>query len=91
MAEKGGLQVELMRGTDTILLVDDEETVLSGDSIDGQAKEILERGCDGFIQKPFDIEALSQEIREISNTEDEKETKDVSWQRSWSWTLMMES
>ena len=37
----------------------------SGYSIDGQASEILERGCDGFIQKPFSIKALSQKIREI--------------------------
>ena len=37
----------------------------SGYSIDGQATEILERGCDGFIQKPFNIRQLSQRIREI--------------------------
>jgi two-component system cell cycle sensor histidine kinase/response regulator CckA len=37
----------------------------SGYSIDGQAKEILERGCDGFIQKPFSMNQLSQTIREI--------------------------
>jgi signal transduction histidine kinase/CheY-like chemotaxis protein len=37
----------------------------SGYSIDGQATEILERGCDGFIQKPFKIKDLSQEIRDI--------------------------
>jgi two-component system cell cycle sensor histidine kinase/response regulator CckA len=37
----------------------------SGYTIDGQAKEILERGCDGFIQKPFDMEELSVKIREI--------------------------
>jgi len=37
----------------------------SGYSIDGKAKEILERGCDGFIQKPFTVEELSQKIREI--------------------------
>jgi len=35
----------------------------SGYGIDGQATEILERGCDGFIQKPFNIEQLSQSIR----------------------------
>ena len=27
----------------------------SGYSIEGQATEILNRGCDGFIQKPFNI------------------------------------
>jgi PAS domain S-box-containing protein len=37
----------------------------SGYSIDGQATEILKRGCNGFIQKPFNIEELSQKLREI--------------------------
>ncbi len=37
----------------------------SGYSIDGRATEILEGGCDGFIQKPFDIKDLSEKIREI--------------------------
>jgi len=37
----------------------------SGYSIDGQASEILERGCDGFIQKPFNIKELSGKIREV--------------------------
>ena len=37
----------------------------SGYSIDGQASEILERGCDGFIQKPFTMEVLSKRIREV--------------------------
>jgi len=37
----------------------------SGYSIDGQATEILKRGCNGFIQKPFSIKELSQGIREI--------------------------
>jgi two-component system cell cycle sensor histidine kinase/response regulator CckA len=130
--ENDDLQIELMRGTETILLVDDEDTVLkvgsallkklgyelvearsgeeaiekygankatialvildmimpemsggsvydrlkelnpdvkvllsSGYSIDGQAKDILERGCDGFIQKPFDIKDLSVTIRQL--------------------------
>lgn len=37
----------------------------SGYSLSGQASEILNRGCDGFIQKPFKIEQLSVKIREI--------------------------
>ncbi len=37
----------------------------SGYSIDGEATEILERGCDGFIQKPFNMKRLSQSIRKI--------------------------
>jgi len=37
----------------------------SGYSINGQATEILERGCSGFIQKPFSMEELSQSIRKV--------------------------
>jgi two-component system, cell cycle sensor histidine kinase and response regulator CckA len=37
----------------------------SGYSINGQAHEILKRGCDGFIQKPFNIYELSRKLREI--------------------------
>jgi two-component system, cell cycle sensor histidine kinase and response regulator CckA len=37
----------------------------SGYSVDGQAKEILDRGCSGFIQKPFTMLTLSQKIQEI--------------------------
>ena len=37
----------------------------SGYSINGHAEKILSRGCDGFIQKPFDIKHLSLEIRKI--------------------------
>jgi DNA-binding NarL/FixJ family response regulator len=39
--------------------------LLSGYSIDGQATEILRRGCDGFIQKPFNMKELSRSIREV--------------------------
>jgi len=37
----------------------------SGYSINGQATEIMERGCNGFIQKPFNMRELSQKVREI--------------------------
>jgi two-component system, cell cycle sensor histidine kinase and response regulator CckA len=37
----------------------------SGYSINGQATEILNRGCNGFIQKPFNLQNLSQNIRSI--------------------------
>jgi signal transduction histidine kinase len=37
----------------------------SGYNIDGKASELLERGCNGFIQKPFGMKQLSQKIREI--------------------------
>jgi two-component system cell cycle sensor histidine kinase/response regulator CckA len=37
----------------------------SGYSIDGEASQIMARGCNGFIQKPFGIRELSQKIREV--------------------------
>jgi len=37
----------------------------SGYSINGQAAKILERGCDGFIQKPFNLNQLSEKIQGI--------------------------
>lgn len=35
----------------------------SGYSIEGEAREILKRGCRGFIQKPFTISELSAKLR----------------------------
>jgi CheY-like chemotaxis protein len=37
----------------------------SGYSINGQAADILRRGCEGFIQKPFNMEEFSNKIRGI--------------------------
>jgi PAS domain S-box-containing protein len=37
----------------------------SGYSIDDQASEILERGCDDFIQKPFSLKAMADTIAGI--------------------------
>jgi len=42
----------------------------SGYAINGQATEIMERGCNGFIQKPFNIFELSQKIRTILDKAD---------------------
>ena len=39
----------------------------SGYSINGQATEILDRGCNGFIQKPFKMIELSQKLKGILN------------------------
>ncbi|MDY6954991.1 MAG: response regulator, partial [Thermodesulfobacteriota bacterium] len=36
----------------------------TGYSMDGQAAEILQRGCDAFIQKPFGLEELSKKLRQ---------------------------
>jgi PAS domain S-box-containing protein len=41
----------------------------SGFSIDGEASEILERGCNSFIQKPFTMKELSGEIGAILRKE----------------------
>ena len=62
MPEMGGGEVY-----DRIKEIDPDIKVLlsSGYSIDDQAKEILERGCDSFIQKPFNMKRLSQMLREI--------------------------
>jgi len=37
----------------------------SGYSLEGQAKRIMERGCDGFIQKPFNLQALADKLSEL--------------------------
>jgi CheY-like chemotaxis protein len=37
----------------------------SGYSADGDASVIIERGCDGFIQKPFNMAALSSKLKEL--------------------------
>ena len=59
-----------MSGSDTydrIKKIDPKVKVLlsSGYSINGQATEIMDRGCNGFIQKPFKMNELSQKLREI--------------------------
>jgi DNA-binding NarL/FixJ family response regulator len=52
---------------DSLRKIDSEVKVLlsSGYSLSGQASEILDRGCNGFIQKPFNMRTLSQKIREV--------------------------
>ena len=37
----------------------------SGYSLSGEASRILSRGCNGFIQKPFNMEDFSRKIREV--------------------------
>jgi CheY-like chemotaxis protein len=62
MPDKGGGEVY-----DRMKEINPDVKVLlsSGYSINGQAAEILERGCNGFIQKPFNIKEISARIREI--------------------------
>jgi len=64
MPDMGGSEVY-----DKIKAIDPEVKVLlsSGYSVEGQATEILKRGCNSFIQKPFNLESLSGKIREVLN------------------------
>jgi two-component system cell cycle sensor histidine kinase/response regulator CckA len=41
----------------------------SGYSLEGQANDIMQRGCNGFIQKPFNLSELSQKIRKVLDGE----------------------
>lgn len=49
---------------DAIRAANPEAKILlsSGYSLDGQAGDIMNRGCDGFIQKPFDLKKLARKI-----------------------------
>jgi len=61
----GGEAYDILRQEDTGVRV----LLSSGYSIDGQASKILDRGCDGFIQKPFKVKELSGKIRQILDNE----------------------
>ena len=37
----------------------------SGYSLNGQAQSIMDRGCNGFLQKPFNLEELASKVREV--------------------------
>jgi two-component system, cell cycle sensor histidine kinase and response regulator CckA len=37
----------------------------SGYSINGEARGIMDKGCNGFLQKPFQFEELSSKVREV--------------------------
>jgi two-component system, cell cycle sensor histidine kinase and response regulator CckA len=52
---------------DQIRQIDPDVKVLlsSGYSIDGEAANILQRGCDGFIQKPFSLTELSRKVEVV--------------------------
>jgi two-component system, cell cycle sensor histidine kinase and response regulator CckA len=57
----GGETFDRLREIDTGIKV----LLSSGYSLDGEAGEIMKRGCDGFIQKPFKLVKLSRKLREI--------------------------
>ena len=57
----GGETYERMRDIDAGVNV----LLSSGYSMNSQVKEILDRGCNGFIQKPFSLKDLSVKVREL--------------------------
>jgi len=59
----GGETFDRLRGIDPKIGV----LLSSGYSIDSQASEILARGCDDFIQKPYDLPGLSRKLRTITS------------------------
>lgn len=56
----GGETFDRMKALDEAVKV----LLSSGYSINGQAKEIMDRGCRGFIQKPFSLNDLSIKVQE---------------------------
>jgi PAS domain S-box-containing protein len=44
----------------------------SGYSIGGEAEDLLERGCRGFIQKPFTLADLSERVRQVLDADESK-------------------
>ena len=57
----GGVTFERIKGINPNVKI----LLSSGYSVDGQASELLQRGCNGFIQKPFNIKELSKKIRDV--------------------------
>jgi len=57
----GGRLFELIKGQDPSVKV----LLASGYSMEGQVAATIQKGCNGFIQKPFGLEKLSKEIRRV--------------------------
>jgi nitrogen-specific signal transduction histidine kinase/CheY-like chemotaxis protein len=56
----GGAVYDQMKAIDPAVKV----LLSSGYSLDGQAAEIMKRGCKGFIQKPFSMEQLALKVKD---------------------------
>lgn len=54
---------------DALRKIDPQIKILlaSGYSLDSQAAALMERGCDGFIQKPYSLEDLSKKMAAVIN------------------------
>jgi len=59
--QNGGETYDKLKQIDTDINV----LLSSGYSLNDQATEILNRGCNGFIQKPFNLKELSWKIRDV--------------------------
>jgi PAS domain S-box-containing protein len=59
--QNGGETYDKLKQINTEIIV----LLSSGYSLNDQASEILKRGCNGFIQKPFNLKELSWKIREV--------------------------
>jgi CheY-like chemotaxis protein len=57
---------------DQLKAIDSDVRVIlsSGYSLDGKASEIISRGCNGFIQKPFNIIELSGKLNQVLNADE---------------------
>jgi PAS domain S-box-containing protein len=58
---------ELLRAMDPGVKV----LLSSGYALDSHAKEIMEKGCNGFIQKPYKVEEITCRIRSILDEDEE--------------------
>jgi len=57
----GGAAFDRLRALDPSIKI----ILASGYSMNGKATEIMNRGCTGFIQKPFNMEELSHKLHDI--------------------------
>ncbi len=57
----GGKVFDVIRATDPNVKI----LLSSGGSLNEHASDILARGCNGFVQKPFDMAVLSEMIRKV--------------------------
>jgi two-component system cell cycle sensor histidine kinase/response regulator CckA len=57
----GGETFDRLKGIDPEIRV----LLCSGYSIEGEAQQIMDRGCNGFIQKPFQLKNLAKKVRQI--------------------------
>ena len=62
----GGKTFDRIRTIDPTLRV----LLSSGYALDGQAEAVLKKGCNGFIQKPFTLQELSNKIRSVLDPPD---------------------